>query len=69
MKKLLNNIFVILILFTIALFLIPTLYHLKGFNNSLMDGPIIYYTSILFVLFFSSKVVLTLIEASKKHNN
>lgn len=69
MKKLLNNIFVILILFTIALFLVPTLYRLKSFNNSLMDGPIIFYTSILFVLFLSLKGVLSLIEARKKHTN
>lgn len=68
MKKLLTNIFLILILFTIALFLVPTLHHSIYSNNLLIEGPIIFYTAILFIIFFSLIISLVILESHEKHN-
>lgn len=68
MKKLITNVFLILILFTIALFLVPTLHHSIYSNNLLSDGPIIFYSAILIVIFFSSIIISSLLEYHEKNN-
>lgn len=68
MKKLLTNIFLILILFTIALFLIPELHYSIYLNNLLSEDPIIFYITILFVIFFPAIVISVLLESREKNN-
>ncbi len=68
MKKLLSNIFLILILFTIALFLVPTINYSIYSNNVLREGPIVFYTAILFIIFFSSIIISVILESREKHN-